>query len=303
MKPFIVACIPAYNEHKAIAHVIQQASKQVEHVIVCDDGSTDETLEIAEKNGALVISNPTNLGKGAALRKSLELATKLSADLVVMLDADGQHDPSDIPKLLRPLMRGEADLVIGSRYMEGSKMDPPAYRKIGLKVINSLSQTSLVTVKDTQSGFRAFNKKALRHFVDSDEDGFGVETEQLATARKFNLRVQEVPISVRYSGLDNTSKKNPVSHGFELVTVAIKLLVQDKPLLMIGTPGLLFIATSMFTGYLFVKDFNLTGYFSVPMALITFTFLTLGTLFILSSFIFYAIYLLKLEIKKIKVME
>ena len=301
MKPLIVACIPAYNEHISIADTVSKVSEHVDHVIVCDDGSKDTTGKIAEKLGAIVIRNPKNMGKGAALKNCLKLARKMSAEVVVTLDADGQHDPGDIPKLFRPIMRGEADLVIGSRYLEGSSMDPPLYRRIGLSVINTLGQSAVVAVKDTQSGFRAFNKKALELFADSDEEGFGVESEQLAIARRFELRVEEVPTTVRYKGLENTSKKDPVTHGLELVTVALRLLVQDRPLMMIGFPGALFIASSLVTGYLFVKEFNLYGYFSVPMALITFTFLILGVLLILSSLIFYAIYLLRLEIKKTKV--
>jgi glycosyltransferase involved in cell wall biosynthesis len=301
MKPLVVACIPAYNEHKSIADMVSRVSKLVDNVIVCDDGSKDTTGKIAEKCGAIVIKNPRNMGKGAALKNCLKLARKLSADVVVTLDADGQHDPGDIPKLFRPIMRGEADIVIGSRYLEGSSMDPPLYRRLGLSVINSLGQSTMVAVKDTQSGFRAFNKKALELFADSEEEGFGVESEQLAIARRFDLRVQEVPTTVRYEGLENTSKKDPVTHGLELVTVALKLLVQDRPLMMIGLPGALFLASSLATGYLVIKEFNMYGYFSVPMALITFTFITLGTLLILSSLIFYAIYLLRLEIKKTKV--
>jgi len=301
MKPVIVACIPAYNESKSIADTVSKVSQYVDEVIVCDDGSRDGTGEIAEQHGAMVIRNPTNLGKGAALRNCFETAKKIAADVVVTLDADGQHDPDDIPKLMRPIMRGEADLVIGSRYLEGSSMDPPLYRRVGLTVINSLGQSAMAAVKDTQSGFRAFNKKALRLFADADESGFGAESEQLAIARRFELKVQEVPTTIRYAGLENTSKKDPVAHGVELVAVAIKLLIHDRPLMMIGFPGALCIASSLVSGYLLVKDFNMFGYFSVPMALITFSFLTLGTLMILSSFIFYAIYLLKLEIKKITV--
>jgi len=301
MKPLIVACIPAYNEHSSIADTVSKVSEHVDHVIVCDDGSKDTTGKIAEKLGAIVIRNPRNMGKGAALKNCLKLARKMSAEIVVTLDADGQHNPGDIPRLFRPIMRGEADLVIGSRYLEGSSMDPPLYRRVGLSVINTLGQSAMVAVKDTQSGFRAFNKKALELFADSDEEGFGVESEQLAIARRFELRVEEVPTTVRYKGLENTSKKDPVTHGLELVTVALRLLVQDRPLMMIGFPGALFIASSLVTGYLFVREFNLYGYFSVPMALITFTFLILGMLLILSSLIFYAIYLLRLEIKKTKV--
>lgn len=301
LKPFIVVCIPAYNEEKNIGKVLDQAFRHVEHVIVCDDGSTDGTNEIARRKGATVFRNPYNMGKGRALHSCFRLADRLSPDVIVMMDADGQHDPEDIPRLVSPILDGEADLVIGSRFFEGSSTDAPLYRRVGLSIVNAFNQTANEGIKDTQSGFRAFNEDALKLFTGMSENGFGVETEQLSVARKFGLRVMEVPTTIRYQGLANTSKKDPVSHGIELVMVALKLLVQDKPLLMIGGPGLLFMATSLFTGYLFVRDYQLTQYFSVPMALITFTFLTIGTLLILCSLIFYVLYLLKLEIKKLRI--
>jgi glycosyltransferase involved in cell wall biosynthesis len=301
LKPFILACIPAYNEEKNIGKILDQAFRHVEHVIVCDDGSTDGTNEISRSKGATVVRNPHNMGKGRALQSCFRLADRIAPDVIVMMDADGQHNPEDIPRLVAPILDGEADLVIGSRYVEGSSIDAPLYRRVGLSIVNAFNQTASDGVKDTQSGFRAFNKDALRLFTDMSEDGFGVETEQLSIARKFGLRIMEVPTTIRYEGLENTSKKDPVSHGLELIMVALKLMVQDKPLLMIGLPGLLFILTSLFTGYLFVRDFQLTNYFSVPMALITFTFLTIGTLLILSSLIFYALYLLKMEIKRLRI--
>ena len=301
LKPFILVRIPAYNEEKNIGKILDQAFRHVEQVIVCDDGSTDGTNEIARRKGATVVRNPSNMGKGRALHTCFRLADRIAPDVIVMMDADGQHNPEDIPRLVAPILDGEADLVIGSRYVAGSSTDAPLYRRVGLSIVNAFSQTANDGVKDTQSGFRAFNKDALRLFTDMSEDGFGVETEQLSIARKFGLRVMEVPATIRYEGLENTSKKDPVSHGLELIMVALKLLVQDKPLLMIGLPGLLFIVTSLFSGYFFVRDYQLTNYFSVPMALITFTFLTLGTLLILCSLIFYALYLLKLEIKKLRI--
>ena len=301
LKPFILACIPAYNEENNIGKILDQAFRHVEQVIVCDDGSTDRTNEIARRKGATVVRNPQNMGKGRALQSCFRLADRIAPDVVVMMDADGQHNPEDIPRLVAPILDCEADLVIGSRYVEGSSTDAPLYRRVGLSIVNAFNQSASDGVKDTQSGFRAFNKDALRLFTDISENGFGVETEQLSIARRFGLRIMEVPTTIRYEGLDNTSKKDPVSHGLELVMVAIKLLVQDKPLLMIGFPGILFICTSLFTGYLFVRDYQLTSYFSVPMALITFTFLTIGTLLILCSLIFYALYLLKIEIKKLRI--
>ena len=301
LKPFVTACIPAYNEEKNIGKVLDQVFQHVEHVIVCDDGSTDGTSEIARRKGATVVRNPYNMGKGKALHSCFRLAERLSPDVVIMMDADGQHDPEDIPRLVAPILDDEADLVIGSRFLEGYSTDAPLYRRVGLSIVNAFNQTANDGIKDSQSGFRAFNKDSLKLFTGMNENGFGIETEQLSVARKFGLRVMEVPANIRYQGLENTSKKDPVSHGFELVMVALKLLVQDKPLLMIGGPGLLFIATSLFTGYIFVRDYQLTQYFSVPMALITFTFLTIGTLLVLCSLIFYVLYLLKLEIKKLRI--
>ena len=270
-------------------------------VAVVDLVSTLKTGDKITVKGATVVKNPYNMGKGRALQSCFRLTNRIAPDVIVMMDADGQHNPEDIPRLVAPILDGEADLVIGSRYVGGSSVDAPLYRRVGLSIVNAFNQSASDGVKDTQSGFRAFNKDALRLFTDMSEDGFGVETEQLSIARKFGLRIMEVPTTIRYEGLENTSKKDPLTHGFELIMVALKLLVQDKPLLMIGFPGFLFMLLSFFTGVLFVRDYQMTKYFSVPMALITFTFLTIGTLLILCSLIFYAICLLKIEIKKLRI--
>ena len=161
-KPFIVALIPAYNEESSIAGVVLRAQRQVDKVIVCDDGSRDLTGEIAERLGAEVIRHEKNLGKGVALRDLLRRAREFNPDIVVVLDADGQHDPEEIPRLVEPLKKGMADMVIGSRYVGGAVLEAPLYRRIGLKIINFLNRRLIKsTIKDTQSGFRAFTVKAL----------------------------------------------------------------------------------------------------------------------------------------------
>ena len=129
-KPFTIACIPAFNEEGRIASVIVRARRRVDAVVVCDDGSGDLTGEIAEGLGAVVVRHGRNLGKGAALRSAFLRARELGADVVVMLDADGQHDPEEIPGLVEPILKGAADMVVGSRYAEGSKTDAPLYRAI-----------------------------------------------------------------------------------------------------------------------------------------------------------------------------
>jgi len=119
-KPFIIACIPAYNEEATIAKVIIQTQKYVDKIIVCDDGSSDLTGLIAERLGAEVIRHERNLGKGAALRSLFKKAKELKAEIIVTLDADFQHDAADIPKLIKPILDGEADVVVGSRYFKGA---------------------------------------------------------------------------------------------------------------------------------------------------------------------------------------
>jgi len=120
-KPFTIACIPAFNEEGRIGGVVVQVRKYVDRVVVCDDGSVDLTGAIAEGLGAVVIRHGRNLGKGAALRSAFLRARELGADVVVMLDADGQHDPEEIPELVEPILRGEADMVVGSRYVDGCR--------------------------------------------------------------------------------------------------------------------------------------------------------------------------------------
>ena len=287
---FVVACIPAFNEEASIARVVLMAERFVDRVVVCDDGSGDLTGEIAEGLGAVVIRHERNLGKGATLRSAFLRAKELGADVVVMLDADGQHDPSEIPRLVEPIVGGAADMVVGSRYVGGSMVDAPLYRRLGLRLINALSGGSGDSgVSDTQSGFRAFSAKALDVMLESEAEGYGVETEQLALAQKNGLRVVEVPVAIRYRGLEKTSKKNPAYHGFELVDTVLRLVVVERPLLFLALPGAVLFLVGVGFGVYSLWYFNLTRYFSVPMALVTVGAVFLGMLLVISSMMLYAI--------------
>jgi len=293
-KSFVVAAIPAYNEEKTIAKVVLLARKHVDRVVVCDDGSRDMTAEIAEKLGATVVRHCKNMGKGVALRTALEYLKQLNPDVVVTMDSDGQHDPRGIPRLLEPIIRGEADMVIGSRYVAGSETDAPFYRRLGLKLVNSVSRKSgRGVVRDTQSGFRAYSAKVLDFMQECEAGGYGVETEQLAVAVKNGLRVVEVPIAVRYKGLEKTSKRNPVRHGAELIGMALRLIVEERPLLLLGVPGALLTMLGIGTGVYLLWYFNVTRYFSIPVALITLGALFMGTILFITSLMLYAITRLK----------
>lgn len=251
---FIIAAIPAFNEEYTIGKVVLLTQKYVDLVIVCDDGSEDLTGEIAKRVGAMVIRHEKNLGKGAALRSLFKKALELGADVVVTLDADNQHDPNDIPKLIAPILRGEVDIVNGSRFLRDIGNEIPLHRKLGNKFLSKLTNTaSNVNVTDTQSGFRAYSRKALER-IEITTDGIGVDTEILLKAN--GLRIKEVPITCRYRGIK--AKRNPFKHGFEVLVTIINYIVEKRPLLMVGVPGLL-----VFTGGFFMLFYVIYKYFQI----------------------------------------
>lgn len=286
-KHLVVACIPAYNEEKNIAKVIIQTKKYADKIVVCDDGSEDMTAEIAENLGAIVLKHANNMGKGAALKTALKYAKQLNPDVIVALDADGQHDPNEIPKLIKPVIEEEADLVIGSRYVEGSKTETPFYRRIGLKIINWLSGKG--RVRDTQSGFRAYPSKVVDLILQCEAKGYGIESEQLALALKNQLKIVEVPVTMRYKDLEKTSKRNPMRHGSELIGIALRLIVEERPLLLLGLPGVLLVIIGLTSGVYLLLYFNVTRYFSIPVALIALGALFTGVLFFVTALILYSL--------------
>ena len=289
-KPFVVACIPAYDEEKSIGSVVVQASQYVDRVIVCDDGSKDLTSAIAEGLGAVVLRHERNLGKGAALKTAFRYAKGLEPDVVVMLDGDGQHDPSEIPRLVEPILEGVADMVVGSRYIEGSRIEAPLYRRLGLRFFNKLSSRSGDSgVSDTQSGFRAFSISALDVMLTCEAEGYGVETEQLALAQKNCLNVVEVPVTIKYSGLSNTSKKNAAYHGIELVDTVLRLVVVDRPLLFLALPGTVLFIIGVGFGINFLFSYDIIRNFNVPLVFVTLGVIFLGLLLMISSMMLYAI--------------
>lgn len=216
----IVAIIPAYNEEDALADVIAKTSQYVDEVIIVNDGSSDRTAEVAIEAGAKLISHSTNLGKGEALKSGFEAIDDDS--IIVTIDGDGQHNPDEIPAIIKPIIEDGADLVNGSRYMNGPEENTPAYRRVGQKVLDIATNISAgIKVTDSQSGFRAFSPRTKGVFRFKDT-GFGIESEMLVDAAEAGLKIVEVPITVRYD-LDG-STKDPVTHG---VGVLIKITM-DK---------------------------------------------------------------------------
>jgi glycosyltransferase involved in cell wall biosynthesis len=139
MKPFIVVGIPAFNEEQTIARVILEAQKFASKVVVCDDGSTDYTAKISEGLGADVIRHEKNIGYGASIKSLFLRANELNADVFVTLDADGQHEPNEIPLVIKPIVEGAADVVIGSRFVnKNGTIEMPLYRQLGAKLITKM---------------------------------------------------------------------------------------------------------------------------------------------------------------------
>jgi len=277
----VVAIIPAYDEENSIAKVILQTRQHVDDIVVCDDGSSDMTSVIAKELGAIVVRHGENRGKGEALRTLYKEIMAFDPDIIVTVDGDGQHNPDQIPMLVKPIEAGESDVVIGSRYVDGGRMDAPLYRKFGLRVINFLYKKVVgLQIKDTQCGFRAYSKKAFEFLMQGDEKGYGIEGEQLVLASKNGIRLTEVPISVRYNGLGATSKKSALLHGIDLIATLFRLAVEKKPLKYLGLPGVGLICIGAILGLYSLLMFSVTGYYGIPMAILTAGLLIVGALLI-----------------------
>ena len=251
-----VAVIPAFNEELTIGTVVTLTKQHVDMVVVVDDGSEDRTARVASLCGAHVISLEKNQGKAAAVLAGFNYVLEQNYRIVVMLDADGQNNPEQIPVLLQPIIDKRADLVIGSRFLNrGEKI--PLYRRFGQKVLNRATNVgSSHKVSDTQSGFRALNKIALETMIKISSDGYGIETDMINIAFDSALDVMEVPISVRYD-VPNGHKKNFLTHGVGLFGNIINSLTYRRPLLFFGSIGALFlsIGAAIFLGSLLELPF------------------------------------------------
>ncbi|MEA3343152.1 MAG: glycosyltransferase family 2 protein [archaeon] len=266
-----IAAIPCYNEGLAIGSVALKASRYVDEVLVVDDGSIDDTVEVAEAAGATVVAHEANKGKGRAVKNALRYAVEHSFDALVLLDGDGQHDPNEIPQLLVPITNDAADLVIGFR----SFGQMPAYRRIGRTVLDHATGGP---VRDSQCGFRALNRKAIELLAGTlVKDDFAVESEMAQIANEHKLRFADVEINCKYGDF-KTSTKNPVSHGVGVLNSVIGLIAEKRPLLYIGLPGFVMCVIGVFFGIMLLRQYNQVGSFSLPYAMLVSIFMILGAI-------------------------
>jgi glycosyltransferase involved in cell wall biosynthesis len=297
-EPRILVCIPAYNESKNVVEIINRSKKYAEGIIVYDDGSTDNTSELAKTAGATVIKSPKNTGYGTAIRALFQAAKDQNADIMVTLDSDGQHNPDHIPRLVEPLLTQNYDIVIGSRFLsKDDKEKIPRYRSFGIKTITKLTQSASYSgLTDSQSGFRAYNKNALSK-INLFEDGMAVSTEILLRGREKNLLATEVPITINYQA-DDTSTHNPISHGVGVLYSVLQYISLRHPLAFYGLPGIALLGIAA----LFLRNvlhlFSTTGYVSTNMILISIGIAVVGVILLATAAIVYTlIALLKGRIK------
>ncbi len=288
----IVACIPCYNEEQNIAKVIIETKKFVDQVIVCDDGSNDFTSVIAENLDVIVIKHKKNLGKGIALKSLFNKSKSLKANIIITLDGDGQHNPNQIPQLIDPILKNEFDVVIGSRFI-GQKSDIPRYRKVGLKILDTITNhASKQVFSDTQSGFRAYSKKAISK-INIKENGIGVDSEILIQISNHKFKITDVPVTVSYD--QNSHTYNPINHGSKVMVTIIKTLLERSPLRYFGLTGLSFIIIGTVFFIRLIQLYNTSGgtYFSLPWAFLAVSTGFIGLIFVVTALLLYSFNRLK----------
>lgn len=265
----ITAIIPALNEEISIGSMVIKTKKFADHVIVVDDGSTDDTAEIARAAGADVIRHSKNKGKGEALKTGFHAACQNGTKIIVTIDADGQHDPSEIPKVVEPILFRKFDMVIGSRYLNGNSI--PLYRRFGQMILDKVTNAnSGINISDTQSGFRAFAIHTIPNFK-FDSSGFSIESEMLANAADAKLKIKEVDIGVRYDV--DCSTENPLMHGLKVLTNILRDIELKRPLYYFTIPGMIFGMIGLIMGLIFLQNFYNGGklYFGPTLLMILLT--------------------------------
>lgn len=282
-----IACIPAFNEERSIGDVIRKAKNFVDKVIVCDDGSEDSTSRKAKDAGATVLRHEKNLGKGAALKTLFKHAKEINADMMVTIDGDGQFLPDEMGLLIKPILEEGSDVVIGYRF--SSDMEMPSYRKAGNKILDKITNmASELPFRDTQSGFRAYSKKAIQS-INFTTDGFGADSEILVVASQKGLKISEVKVSVIYDTGGKTSTKNPVLHSGDVVASLVELVALRHPLKYLGIPGLILIILGTIFSVYVISIFNETRYFSIPYTLISLGAVVIGVMMILMAVVLFSI--------------
>ena len=283
----IIIGIPAFNEEKNIASIITKLMGITDTVIVCNDGSSDLTSKIAEKMGAVVINHEKNLGYGGAIRSIFFKAKEMNGDVLVTFDADGQHRVEDVKTVIEPIINQEADLVIGSRFLDESEKEVPQYRKVGIKVITKITNASIKKqLTDSQSGFRAYSKQVINE-LNPSELGMGISTEILIKASSKNFKILEVPIKIIYSG--DTSTHNPITHGSSVIISTIKYTSLQRPLTFYGIPSIIFLIIGSAFSYLAIQYYVEIGRLNTNLTTIGASTVLIGVVLLITAILLFSL--------------
>lgn len=267
----IIVGLPAFNEERSIAGIILQAKEYADKVIVVDDGSTDNTSKVSRLAGAEVIKHEQNRGYGGTIQTILAEARRQSADILVIIDADAQHDPNEIPLLIEGIRNG-ADLVIGSR--KDQRKATPGYRWFGQRVLARFTNfAARQNLSDTESGFRAYSKKALVT-LKLRETGMAISAEIVSEASRQGLNIVEVPISISYR--DVNSSQNPLLHGLTNLGRIFVLISEHRPLVFFTLAGSVFILLGVVAGIFVIRVYYTSFVFAIGTALLCMLLTTLG---------------------------
>ena len=293
----VTAVIPAYNEEKTIKRVVEETRRFVTDVVVVDDGSSDSTGMIAAGAGATVLRHRENMGYGAALRTGFKHVKNNGAAVMVVLDADGQHNPADIPGLIKPIVEGRADVVAGSRFLDGNvRTRIPAYRKLGIGVVNQAWKLAAGgAMTDTQCGFRAYSRDAVDK-IEIKEANMSASLEILGQTSDNGLRLMEVPVSVDYGS--ETSTIRPGKHGMELINYVLKKMKEEHPLLIFGVSGLIVASVGLAFGVYSLNAYFESRYLPFGPTILSGILIFIGTLMILGGLILNSIQSLAARIEK-----
>jgi len=279
--------IPAFNEEKNIAKIIVKLKKIYDEIIVCNDGSADLTGEIAENLGAIVINHKQNLGYGAGINSIIKKSKEIDTDILVTFDADGQHKVEDVKKVIEPIKNGDADLVIGSRFLSKTKEKIPEYRKIGINIITKVTNAGLKKkITDSQSGFRAYSKDLISK-LDISDMGMGISTEILIKTNSLGFRITEIPITILYEG--KTSTQNPISHGTSVLFSTLKYTSIEHPLKFYGIPSLIFFVIGLSFTFLSIDYYMEVGRINPNVTIIAAGTTAIAVILLVASVLFYSL--------------
>ncbi|MGB9940833.1 glycosyltransferase family 2 protein [Methanosarcina sp.] len=246
----VAAVLPAYNEEVSIGSIVLLTKLYADNVIVVDDASSDRTAEIAKKAGAEVIAHTTNRGQDAALETGFKAAADLGADIIVAMSSNGHQNPADIPRLVAPIIKGSADIVNGSLYLNSPERTTPVYRRVGQTLLGKFTNKSPRKIADSQSIFRAFaaSTKDIIHF---DAQCMIIESKTVADAGKSGLRIKEVEIGTHHNFGDQV--RDPIKYILGVLKTLVKDIEVNKPLYFYAVPGFALATCGFYMGLKFLE--------------------------------------------------